>query len=335
MPADHQPTPVDPEPDIGPEPVLALDPVHADAPIFVPPVIDAPAIPPPVVEIPVMAPLPDPVFAELPVIAPLFPDSTHAHADHAPFATHIDPRYADTRNGWIEEDDYPPYVIPVTPPTAPVTAPLDIPFLQPHTSDTHRTDLPITFLQDIPPPRPEEGSLRQPFGHVPFMSGDGQFIPYPGFVPPMSSTVPVTSQFPHTTLPFTSAPHTTYPVSAPMGEPFLWSSPHVMPLSDPYHPFHIGYTTEDILTSLQLQQDALSRRIQELERAPHPPCHYRTPFAAPHAPFPSLSDSDIRFLPLDQQIAYLLRFAYALEEDLVHLRRLLFSHFPPPPLPSA
>ncbi|KAJ0831953.1 hypothetical protein HanPSC8_Chr15g0673131 [Helianthus annuus] len=335
---DMEPAPVDPEPDIVPEHVLALDPVHEDAPVFVPPVIDALAIPPPVVEIPVMAPLPDPVFAELPVIALLFPDSAPVHADHAPFATHIDPRYADTRNGWIEEDDYPPYVIPVTPPTAPITAPLDIPLFPPHTKDVQRTDLPITFLHDIPLPRPGEGSSRQPFGHIPFMSGDSQFIPpisYPGFVPPMSSTVPVMSQFPHTTLPFTSAPHTTYPVSAPMGEPFLWSSPHVMPLSDPYHPFHVGYTTKDILTSLQLQQDALSRRIQELERAPRPPCHCQTPLAAPHAPFPSLPDSDIRFLPLDQQVAYLLCFAYALEEDLVHLRRLLFSHFPPPPPPSA
>ncbi|XP_022007375.1 BCL-6 corepressor-like protein 1 [Helianthus annuus] len=99
MPADHQPALVDPEPDIVPEPVPALDPVHADAPVFIPPVIDAPAIPPPVMEIPVMAPLPDPVFVELPVIAPLFPDSTPVHADHAPFATHIDPRFADTLNG--------------------------------------------------------------------------------------------------------------------------------------------------------------------------------------------------------------------------------------------
>ncbi|KAM0006502.1 hypothetical protein Hdeb2414_s0171g00822291 [Helianthus debilis subsp. tardiflorus] len=134
------------------------------------------------------------------------------------------------------------------------------------------------------------------------MSRDDQFIPYPGFVPPMSSTVPVTSQFPHITSPFTSAPHTTYPVSAPMGEPFLGSSPHVMPLSNPYHPFHVGYSTEDILASLQLQQDALSRRIQELERAPRPPCHYQTAFTEPHTPFPSHSDSDVRFLPLDRRL---------------------------------
>ncbi|XP_021975447.1 actin cytoskeleton-regulatory complex protein PAN1-like [Helianthus annuus] len=166
MLADHQPAPVIPEP------VLALDHV---------PVTDAPVVAPPTVEIPDVAPIPDPVT--------IFDDL-------APFATHIDPRYADTHNGWIEEDDYPPYVVPVTPTTVPVTAPLDIPLFPPPTSDTHRTDLPITFLQDIPPPRPGEGSSRQPFGHTPFMTGDSQFIPqipYHSIVPPVLSTAPFMS----------------------------------------------------------------------------------------------------------------------------------------------
>ena len=96
-----------------------------------------------------------------------------------------------------------------------------------------------------------------------------------------------------------------------------------MPLSDPYHPFHVGHTTEDILASLQLQQDALSRRVGELERAPRPPCHCQTPFAAPHTPLPLPPDSDVRFLTPEQQIAYLLRVIHALEEDWVHMRRLL------------
>ncbi|KAJ0623761.1 hypothetical protein HanIR_Chr01g0035781 [Helianthus annuus] len=126
--ADHQPAPV------VPEPVLAIDPV---------PVIDAPVVAPPVVEIPDVAPIPDPMT--------IFDDL-------APFATHIDPRYANTSNGWIEEDDYPPYVVPVIPPTAPIAVPLDISLFPPPTSGTHRTDLPITFLQDIPPPQPGEGS---------------------------------------------------------------------------------------------------------------------------------------------------------------------------------
>ncbi|KAF5822915.1 hypothetical protein HanRHA438_Chr01g0033151 [Helianthus annuus] len=138
------------------------------------------------------------------------------------------------------------------------------------------------------------------------------------------------SQFPHTTSQVVFTPHTTHSVSAPMGDPFLWSSPHVMPVSDPYHPFHVGYSIEDTLTSLQLQQDAFRRYVQELGRAPHPPCPCQTLSTASHTSFLSSQDSDVRFLLLDQQVAHVLRFAYALEENLVHLRRLLFSRFPPP-----
>ncbi|XP_021991722.1 proline-rich extensin-like protein EPR1 [Helianthus annuus] len=287
------------EPIIAPEPVVAHDPIPVhdpvlvDAPVLAPPIVDIPIVAPPVVDVPI---------ADAPVLAPPV-------VNHAPFATHVDPRYADTHNGWIEDDDdYPPFVLPVTPLVAPVSAPIDVPFFHPHPSDVHRTDLPITFLQDIPPPRPGEGSSRQ----------------QPAFVPPVSSSVPFMSQFPHTT-----------PSFIPSGEPFLWSSPNVMPLSDPYHPFHVGYTRDDILISLQLQQDALSHRIQELERTPRPPpCHCHSPFAAPHAPLPLPPDSDVRFLKPEQQIAYFLRVIHALEEDWVHIRRLLFS-YPPPPPPSA
>ncbi|XP_021979657.1 serine/threonine-protein kinase WNK2-like [Helianthus annuus] len=308
MLADQQPAPVISEP------VLAIDPV---------PVIDTPVVAPPVVEIPEVAPIPDPMTN---------------FDDLAPFATHIDPRYANTSNGWIEEDDYPPYVVLVTPLTAHTVVPLDVPLFPPPTSGTHGTDLPITFLQDIPPPQPGEESSSQPFDHTPFMPGDSQFlphIPYPDFVPPVSSTAPFVTQFPHTTSQFAFTPHTTHPASAPMGEPFLWSSPHVMPVSDPYHPFHVGYSIEDTLTSLQLQQDALRRCVQRLERAPHPHFPCQTLSTASHTSFPSSQDSDVRFLPPDQQVAFVLRFAYALEEDFVQLRRLIFSRFPPPPPPSA
>ncbi|KAJ0699732.1 hypothetical protein HanOQP8_Chr10g0359371 [Helianthus annuus] len=169
---------------------------------------------PPVIDVPVVvAPLPDP--------APVF-------VDHAPFATHIDPRYADTRNGWIEDDvDYPPFVRSVTPHAAPVFAPADVPQYHPHVSDVHRTDLPITFLPDIPPPRPGEGPFTQQHDHMPPTTAAFPFIP-----------------------PFALAAHTAYSSSAHTGEPFMWSSPNVMPLSDPYHPFHVGYTMDDILVSL-------------------------------------------------------------------------------------
>ncbi|XP_021971259.1 proline-rich extensin-like protein EPR1 [Helianthus annuus] len=159
IPADFDMDLVDPEPVMAPEPVVAPDPapehdpVLDDAPAFAPPIADLPIVAPPVVDDPVDVPLPD----HVPVLV-----------DRAPFAAHIDPRYADTRNGWIDDDDdYPPFVLPVTPPVAPVSAPTDIPLFPPHTTDAHRTDLPITFLQDIPPPRPGEGSSRQPPVSVP------------------------------------------------------------------------------------------------------------------------------------------------------------------------
>ncbi|KAJ0442789.1 hypothetical protein HanRHA438_Chr16g0760181 [Helianthus annuus] len=274
IPADFDLDLVDPEPD------RVLD----DAPAVALPDMGAPAIAPLVDDIPIAdLPIVAPPAVDDPVVDAPLPDPMPVLFDSAPFAAHIDPRYADTRNGWIEDDDdYPPFVLPVTPPVAPVSAPTDIPLFHPHTTDAHRTDLPITFLQDIPPPRPGEGSSRQPPVSVP---------------PVLSSSFPFMPQFPPVAPP-------TAPSFIPSSEPFLWTTPPVMPLSDPYHPFHVGYTTEDILASLQLQQDALSRRIQELERAPPPPCHCQTPFAAPHTPRPLSPDSDVRFLTFEQQIAY-------------------------------
>ncbi|XP_022023898.1 uncharacterized protein LOC110924168 [Helianthus annuus] len=177
---------------------------------------------------------------EDPVVAP-FPDPMPVMFDRAPFAAHMDPRYAHTRNGWIDDDDdYPPFVIPVTPPvapvSAPVSAPIDVPLLPTHTTDARCTDLPITFLQDIPPPRPGEGSARQSFGHTPFVSGGDQFVP----------------QISHPTVVPTVAPFTV-PSFTPSSEPFLWTTPPIMPPSDPYHPYHIRYSTEDILTSFMIQ----------------------------------------------------------------------------------
>ncbi|XP_022030434.1 vegetative cell wall protein gp1-like [Helianthus annuus] len=114
-----EPAPADPALELAPEPVITHDPIDAPAvallhdPLPEPDHVDAPAVVPPVPDVPIVdAPLPDPV--------PVF-------VDRAPFTTHVDPRYADTRNGWIEDDDYPSFVVPVTPPAAPVSAPLDIP----------------------------------------------------------------------------------------------------------------------------------------------------------------------------------------------------------------
>ncbi|KAJ0522986.1 hypothetical protein HanIR_Chr10g0488811 [Helianthus annuus] len=204
---------------------------------------------------------------------------------------------------------------------APAIAPLvddipiaDPPVVAPPLVDDPVVDAPIPDpVPDILPPHLGEGSSRQ--------------LPVPA-PPMMSSPFPFTSQFPHVAPP-------TAPSFMPSSEPFLWTTPPIMPLSDPYHPYHVGYSTEDILTSVMIQKDALTRRIQELERAPRPPCHCQTPFAAPHAPRPLSPDSDVRFLTSEQQIAYLLRVCHALEEDWLHMHRLYYSRFPPPPPPPS
>ncbi|MFS7911870.1 hypothetical protein Hanom_Chr02g00123181 [Helianthus anomalus] len=263
-----------PEPVVAPEPAFEHGPDHADAPAVAPliddlPVDDHPDIAPLLeddhvvanahvdvpflLEDPVVAPpLVDDQVAAIPADAPL-PDPVPVQFDHAPFATHIDPQYANTRNGWIyDDDDFPPFVVPVTPVTAPVSVPTDVPLHPFHTTDVHRTDLPITFLQDIPPPRPGEGSSRQAFGHIPFMTGGYQFVPpisHHAFVSPVAPSA--------------------VPSFAPSSEPFLWTSPPIIPPSDPYH---MGYSTKDILRSFMIQQEALTRRVQELERAQRPPC---------------------------------------------------------------
>ncbi|MFS7987432.1 hypothetical protein Hanom_Chr11g01022611 [Helianthus anomalus] len=185
---------IDPEPAVAPEPVVAPDPAfehdpdHVEAPAIAPLIDDVPVDDHPIVaplleddhvvadaHVDVPLPLEDPVDAPLlvddhvadipidPVVAPL-PDPAPVLFDHAPFATHVDPRYAHTRNGWIDaDDDYPPYVVPVTPASAPIDAPL----FPTHVTDAHRADLPVTFLQDIPPPRPPKSTCGiSPLGSV-------------------------------------------------------------------------------------------------------------------------------------------------------------------------
>ncbi|XP_035834071.1 proline-rich protein 36-like [Helianthus annuus] len=186
---------VDPEPAMAlepvaaPDPVVEHDPVHAGAPVIDPVIAD-----PPIDDHPVDAPLlegdhvvaADPVDAPFiadapvdPVIAPL-PDPVPLEPEHALFATHIDPRYAHTQNGWIDADDeLPPFT---------------------------------------PPARPGEGSSAHPFRHV------SVSIPV---IPPFSAAIPPVSPF-------------SVPPFDPASEPFLWSSPPVMPPTDPYHPFHMG-----------------------------------------------------------------------------------------------
>ncbi|MFS7963282.1 hypothetical protein Hanom_Chr08g00736281 [Helianthus anomalus] len=94
-------------------------------------------------------------------------------------------------------------------------------------------------------------------------------------------------------------PHTASS-SAPTAEPLILFPPNVMPISDPYLPLHIGYSRDELLLSLQLQQEMLCRRVMELERTPHPPpCICLSPFTTPLPPLLPYPDIDIRFLNME------------------------------------
>ncbi|KAF5806280.1 hypothetical protein HanXRQr2_Chr05g0219501 [Helianthus annuus] len=290
------------EPVVAPDPVLEHDPIHAGIPI------DPVIADPPIDDHPVDAPLlegdhvvaADPVDAPLidapidPVVAPL-PDPVPLEPEHALFATHIDSRYAHTQNGWIPADD-------------------EIPPIPPPATDTRHVDTSFSFPQFTPPARPGEGSSAHPFGHVPVS------IPV---IPPSSTAIPPVPPF-------------SVPPFDPASEPFLWSSLPVMPPTDPYHPFHMGYSIEDVLMSFVVQHEAHTRRIQELEKAQPPPCQCQGqthPTSSQH-PRPLPPDYAARLSALEQQVASWLRTQRAMEEGWLQLRRLFYTHFPPPPPPS-
>ncbi|KAJ0681723.1 hypothetical protein HanPI659440_Chr16g0639291 [Helianthus annuus] len=176
----------------------------------------------------------------------------------------------------------------------------------PFVSDEHRIDLPIVFQHEIPAPRPWEGTSGQPPSFDPFTSVD--FPPIPQFTPFALD---------------------------PLDEPCRWFPPYTMPISDPYHPsHHVGYTRDDLLLSLQLQFEILSRRVLELELTPpYPPSVSPFPFVPPSAASTSTEGFDARFLTVEQQINYLVCRIHELEEELAHICSLIL--FPPPPPPSA
>ncbi|KAL9996679.1 hypothetical protein Hdeb2414_s0007g00229811 [Helianthus debilis subsp. tardiflorus] len=190
-----------------------------------------------------------------------------------------------------------PFVAPLIP--EPVSAPLDFPpvdplfpqpppvrIVPPHVvTDEHRTDLPIVFLQEIPAPHPEEGTSGQPPSFDPFAAVD--FPPILQFPPAVSSLI---------------------------DEPFRWFPPYTMPISDLYHPsHHAGYTRDELLLSLQLQFEILSRRVLELEfdegarRSPFPfhptsvpPPSSSVSFVLPPAAPTSIPGFDACFLTVEQ-----------------------------------
>ncbi|MFS8007037.1 hypothetical protein Hanom_Chr14g01256251 [Helianthus anomalus] len=128
-----------------------------------------------------------------------------------------------------------------------------------------------------------------------------------------------------------------------------------MPLSDPYHPsHHSGYTRDDLLLSFQLQVEILRRRVYELENevdasrpsppefpppvTPPPPSSpppaSPLPPASPPLPVPALAHGyTARVLTLEQQMSFRVRQVHELEDEVAHLRSLVFPT--PPPSPPA
>ncbi|KAJ0616549.1 hypothetical protein HanRHA438_Chr02g0090231 [Helianthus annuus] len=232
-------------------------------------------------------PDPDPILFGQPDVAPVDPKPIPAH-DHVPF-------------GLLD-------IAPLIP--DPVPAPVDLLVVEPFIP-------PPTPANDIPAPRPGEGT-------------SGQHPSYDPFASRAFPQIPQTAPF----APFTSST---------LDEPLRWFPSYSMPISDPYHPSHfVGYTRDELLLSLQLQFEVLSHRVLELELTPRPPpCPCQSTFVPPHSstspfahppaaltPFP---DFDARFLTIEQHISYLLHCVYELEEELADVRKLLF--FPPPPPP--
>ncbi|MFS7948732.1 hypothetical protein Hanom_Chr06g00563351 [Helianthus anomalus] len=214
--------------------------------------------------VPEHIPDPDPVPFGLPDIAPLIPEPVSASLAFAP---------AD------------PY-IPQPPPVEVAPPP-------PFVSDTHRTDLPIVFLQEILAPRPGEGTSGQPPSSDMFASAD--FPPIPHFTP-----------FPPDSL----------------DEPVKWFQPYSMPVSDPYDPSH------HVVLELEFDEGAI-RSPFPFHPTFVPPPSPSASFVPPPAASTTIPGFDAPFFTFEQQISYLIHRVHELEEELAHDRSLLF--FPPPP----
>ncbi|KAJ0766133.1 hypothetical protein HanPI659440_Chr08g0311941 [Helianthus annuus] len=186
--------------------------------------------------------------------------------------------------------DHVPDPVPVPfglPPIAPLVtqSPPTVNVPPPFVSNENRTDFPVVFRHEIPAPRLGEGTSGQPPSFDPFASAD--FPPIPQF---------------------------TSFESGLLDQPFRWFPPYTMPISDPYHPLHhVGYTRDDLLLSLQLQFEILSRRVLELElregarRSPFPsyPSSFPQPsssisFVSPSATPTFIEGFDARFLMAEQ-----------------------------------
>ncbi|KAM0044842.1 hypothetical protein Hdeb2414_s0010g00357981 [Helianthus debilis subsp. tardiflorus] len=125
---------------------------------------------------------PDFVPADQPDVAPADPEPMPDH-DPIPFGiTDIAPLIPDPVPAPID----PPVIEPLIPPHAP--APADVSPFPPVESDVHRVDLPIVFLQDIPAPRPGEGTSGQQPSHDPYVLAAFPEIPRSAPFAPFTSS---------------------------------------------------------------------------------------------------------------------------------------------------
>ncbi|XP_022004395.1 myb-related transcription factor, partner of profilin-like [Helianthus annuus] len=148
--------------------------------------------------------------------------------------------------------------------------------------------------------------------------------------------------------------HAHIPPSEPLIAPH--SPPHVMPVTDPYHPSHYPSVTTELcarVLTLEHQIDFIVRRVHELEEeflhlealvflTPSPPAH--SPPHAPPPPPPELPplpplppqippvDLPARVLTLEQQMIFLHRLVHDMEDRVSHVYRALFP-VPPPVFP--
>ncbi|KAJ0886793.1 hypothetical protein HanRHA438_Chr09g0383471 [Helianthus annuus] len=255
----------DPEPAIAPEQAAAFDPVpehdwvHADIPVE-PVLADPPVGDLPIDDVPLLVAdhAVDP-FVDPPLIADVPVDH---HIDHVdPVIDPIDPVIApvDPVIAPIDpipiEPEHALFAEHMDPPDEEaqhgwIPADEDVPPFPPHHTGAHHTDFSFQIPSFVPPAGPGEGSSAHPFGHVPM-------------------TMPFMPQIP--SIPSSVAPVHVAPFDL-ASTPLLWSTPSAMPPADPYHPFHMGHTIEDLLMSFVHQHESHSQRLQELERAQLPPC---------------------------------------------------------------
>ncbi|XP_022007616.1 wiskott-Aldrich syndrome protein family member 1-like [Helianthus annuus] len=125
-------------------------------------------------------PEPDLALVDQPDVAPADPEPIPDH-DPIPFGLlDVAPHIPDPIPAPVD----PPVVEPFVPPPAPT----DVAPLPPVESDVHRVDLPIIFLQDIPAPRPGEGTSGQHPRDDPYVSAAHSQIPQSAPFAPFTSS---------------------------------------------------------------------------------------------------------------------------------------------------